>query len=115
MKTLLDLTLVIGAMSLAVAQAPRQPTTPSSAADEASLRKDIELLRSDMQTRKEAIMAEAMQFTGSEGDKFWPIYREFQSDLAKLSDQRLAFVKQYAEQYNTLTNDQADQIAKGVM
>lgn len=118
MRTLLDLTLVLAAMGLAVAQAPRQnpqPSTPSSAADEASLRKDIELLRSDMQTRKEAIMAEAMQFTGNEGDKFWPIYRDFQSDLAKLSDQRLALVKKYADQYETLTNDQADVIAKGVM
>jgi hypothetical protein len=72
----------------------------------------LELLRSDIQANKVAILTEAMQLTDEQGEKFWPIYREFQTELAKLGDERIAMIKDFAANYGSLSEDQARQISK---
>jgi len=68
----------------------------------------IELLRSDMKTERKAIVAATMKFTDAEADKFWPLYHEYEFELDELNDDRLAIIKDYAENYLKLT----DKIAK---
>ena len=60
----------------------------------------IELLRSDLRSQKIAIITEVMQFTEDEDTKFWPVYREYETELAKLNDERLALIKDYAANYD---------------
>ncbi len=72
----------------------------------------LELLRSDVQADKTAIMTEGMMLTTEQGDVFWPMYREYQLELSKLGDRRLASVKLYAENYEAMSDAVATQISK---
>lgn len=70
----------------------------------------IELLRSDLQANKKAVVAEAMELTSEQSEKFWPIYNEFQLEVSKLGDKKLAIIKKYAENYEKFTNEVADNL-----
>ena len=70
-----------------------------------------ELLRSDVRAQKVAIITEVMGFTEGEDAKFWPIYREYDSEMAKLGDERVALIAEYAKNYDSLTDAVADKLA----
>ena len=70
-----------------------------------------ELLRSDVRAQKIAILTEVMGFTEAEDAAFWPIYREYDLEMAKLGDQRTALIADYAKEYATLTDATADRLA----
>jgi hypothetical protein len=52
-----------------------------------------------------------MGFTEAEDKAFWPIYREYDAEMAKLGDERVAMVAEYANNYATLTNEVAEKLA----
>src|SRR3954447_8645760 len=70
-----------------------------------------ELLRSDVRAEKVAILTEVMGFTEAEDAAFWPIYREYDGEMAKLGDQRMALISEYAANYSTLTDPIAEKLA----
>jgi hypothetical protein len=70
-----------------------------------------ELLRSDVRAQKIAILTEMMGFTEAEDAVFWPIYREYDVELSKLGDERVALIADYAKEYATLTDAAADRLA----
>jgi hypothetical protein len=71
----------------------------------------VELLRSDVRTQKVAIITEVMGFTEAEDKAFWPIYREYDAEMAKLGDERVAMIAEYANNYAKLTDEVADKLA----
>jgi len=118
-RLVVPVTIVIWA--LAVCAAPRaaaaQGAKPVTTNDtrEANLHAYTELLRSDLRSQKSAIITEVMQFTEDEDAKFWPVYREYEAELAKLNDERLALIKDYAVNYAAITDPVADRIASGAL
>ena len=70
-----------------------------------------ELLRSDVRTQKVAIITEVMGFTEAEDAAFWPIYREYDTEMAKLGDERVAMIAEYADNYSNMTDAVADRLA----
>ena len=80
-------------------------------AKEQNLRAYIELLRSDLRTQKIAIITEMMGFTEAEDAAFWPIYREYEGEMTKLSDERVALIQEYANAYSKMTDATADALA----
>jgi outer membrane murein-binding lipoprotein Lpp len=70
-----------------------------------------ELLRSDVRAQKVAIITEVMGFTEAEDAAFWPIYREYEAEMAKLGDERVALIAEYAKNFATLTDAVADKLA----
>ncbi len=68
--------------------------------------------RADLRTQKSALMTEAMQLTESQSEKFWPVYREYDNEMEKITDNRLQKIKFFAENYDTMTDDKADMLAK---
>ena len=87
-------------------------------ADEAQVNRYVEMLRQDIRDEKEAIIREAIVFKEGEGDKaaaFWNTYREYQNDLKKITDVRLALIKDYAVNYDKMTDKKAGEIAKKVL
>ena len=72
-----------------------------------NLDKYVELLRSDLRTTKTELLTEALEFKGDEGAKFWPIQREYEIELAKLGDQRLQMIKDFAANYGNLSPEMA--------
>ena len=94
-----------------------QSANPAAADDtrDVNLRAYAELLRSDLRSQKVAIITEVMEFTEAEDAKFWPVYREYETELAKINDDRLALIKEYARNYETLTDAVADRLARGAL
>jgi hypothetical protein len=70
----------------------------------------IELLKSDLKTDKKAIITEGMQFDEAQSAAFWPIYREFEYELDKLSEKRIANIKDFAANYDVLSDEKAKQL-----
>jgi hypothetical protein len=68
---------------------------------------DIQLLRSDVQAGKNEIITATMQFTDAESTAFWPVYRDYARDQQAIGDERLALVKDYAANYDTLNDSKA--------
>ncbi len=79
-------------------------------ATQANLKDDIELTRAKVQTRRQEIVKEMMELTSQESEAFWPIYREYQVDAAKLGDQRVALIETYFANADKLTDEQADKL-----
>lgn len=53
-----------------------------------------------------------MQFTQQQSEKFWPIYNEFEHEMGKLSSKRIANIKDFAANYDSLTDKKADELIK---
>ena len=109
------------ALTLAMCLCPRlvlaQGTKLATPDDtrEANLRAYVELLRSDIRSQKVALITELMDFTEADDAKFWPVYREYETELTKINDDRLALINEYAANYQTLTDDAADRLARGAL
>ena len=79
--------------------------------DAGNLRAFVELVRSDVRTQKAYILAQNMEFTEDEAVEFWPLHREYELDLNKLYDRRLALIREFLSIYDSMTDDQARQLA----
>jgi hypothetical protein len=104
-------TVVIAVAILAAAGTASAQATVSDATREANLHAYVELMRADLRTEKVAIITEMMQFSEDEDAKFWPIYREYDTQLARINDDRIAAIKDYAAAYDKMTDDTADRLA----
>ena len=71
----------------------------------------LELLRSDIKAETVAILTEVMEFSDEEGKAFWPIYRAYEVEGAKLGDRRVALLKDYAASFDNLSNEKAKELA----
>jgi hypothetical protein len=76
---------------------------PRAETRDRNLRAYVELLRSDLRTQKVAVITEVMQFSDAEDAAFWPIYREYERELASLNDERLRGIETYAKVYQNIT------------
>jgi hypothetical protein len=83
---------------------------PQAEGRERNLRAYIELLRRDVRTQKVAVFTEMMQFSDQEDRVFWPVYREHESELARLNDDRIRLVEDYARTYMQLTDTTANDL-----
>lgn len=99
-----------GAIAVGAPLASAQETKPEETRD-LNLRAYTDLLRSDLRAQKVAIITEVMGFSEEEDAKFWPVYREYEAELMKINDERLALIKDYAAKYDKLTDADADRIA----
>ena len=79
-----------------------------AAADD--MEKYIEMMRSDLRSAKTQIHTEALDLTTEQAEKFWPIQREYETELAKLGDQRIQLIKDYVINYDTLTPEMAKKL-----
>src|SRR5277367_1061923 len=68
---------------------------------------DIQLLRSDVQSDKNQIIADTMQFTDAESKAFWPVYRDYARDQQIIGDDRVQLIKDYAKNYDNVDDAKA--------
>ena len=74
--------------------------------------RDIEMLRADLRAQRKQIMAQNMSLTADEATKFWPIFDQYRQEAIKPNDERWALIKDYAANYNTMTDAQAQDYMK---
>ena len=81
-------------------------------ATQTTLRDDVELTRADIQSKRREILQKLMEFTPEESQGFWPVYREYQTEAAKVGDQRVAMIENYLANSSTMTEKQAEDLLK---
>jgi Spy/CpxP family protein refolding chaperone len=96
------------------AQASQNPAAVSDAgAQSNNVRdQDIEMLRADLRSQRKQIIALNMTLTADEATKFWPIFDQYRQEAIKPNDERWALIKEYAANYNTMTDAQAQDYIK---
>jgi len=105
----------LGALAIAGPLAMAQTAPTPQETQEANLKAYVGMLRQDVKKDKVSILTELMDLAPDDAAKFWPIYNDYDKALTKLSDERLAFIRMYAENFGALTDDMATKIATGMM
>jgi hypothetical protein len=83
----------------------------SAQSKEVNTRTYIQLLRADLKTSKRALIKESMQLDEKQAAVFWPLYNQYDVEQARLGDQKLALIQDYAHDFLTMTDDKANQLA----
>ncbi len=85
--------------------------TPTLTADQA--RAYFEELRSDFNGGKIRALNKSMKLTVAEADKFWPIYRNYENELAPVSDRKLALLRDFLthRKDGTLTGEKSKELS----
>jgi hypothetical protein len=72
----------------------------------------LTLLRRDIRSIKKQLIAANLTLTDSEATKFWQTYEQYSAETERINDTRTAIIKEYSEDYGTLTDDQADNLIR---
>jgi hypothetical protein len=118
-KNLLFIAVLAGVSLLCASQALAQDPAPQQGRQDAVASAnsdklqappddDIQLLRKDLRSQKKQIVAANMDLTDAEAIKFWPVFDQYSADLAKINDTKAALIKEYLQNYTTMSGDQAD-------
>ena len=97
-------------------QAPAQDLAPKPTAvqaDQAPFDDDVALFRKDVRSLKKQIVAANLDLTDTEAQQFWPIFDRYTAELRKLFDRKFEVLKEYAANYDTITDEQADNYIQG--
>ncbi len=97
---------------LAVAQDLSSQSATADGTADAIADQQLTLLRKDIRSIKKQIIAANLTLTDSEATKFWQLYEQYSAETEKINNTRTAIIKQYAEDYGTLTDDQADHLIR---
>jgi Spy/CpxP family protein refolding chaperone len=93
-----------------------QPSSQSGSGTEAQPNSinnnDVEMLRANLRANRKKLMAQNMNLSADEATKFWPIFDQYRKEAIKPNDERWALIKEYAANYNTMTDAQAQDYMK---
>jgi hypothetical protein len=109
MQNKMMLVLALGCFSfLAVPAAHAQAA--ASKDGQTVTEQDVKLLRQDIRSQKKQLIAANLTLTDAESTKFWPIYDQFSAEMTTLGDQKYALIKEYAQNFGSLTDAQAQSL-----
>jgi hypothetical protein len=80
-----------------------------------SNKEEIDLVQAAFGMDKKAIVADFVQLSDTQKDAFWTLYDEYETKRKEYGRERIVLLQQYAEQYMTMTSEQADAWTKSVM
>jgi hypothetical protein len=92
--------------ALAWTQAPTNDKNSQAYAD---------LLRKDLRTQKQSLVDQAMGLEAAQKSQFWTIYDGYQKELNAVWDQRVANIKKYADNFDKMTDQIADELANTML
>ena len=68
------------------------------------------LLSGDVDSKREAIVKVILQLNDADAAKFWPIYKEYDAERAKLDSAEAALIQEYATAYQSISNEKAEEL-----
>lgn len=105
--------LAVCVLMLGVADAPalaQQPAPPAGVETQKEAMEDIQLTRTVIQAERQALVTKAMDLTPEEMQGFWPLYRDYRLEAAKVGDRIVNLIVGYADSYDNLTDPGADKL-----
>jgi len=94
------------------AQSSASDQTTATSSSSAISDHDIQMLRLDIRSKKKQLIAANLNLTDSEATKFWPVYDRYTADLVKINDEKYALIKQYTNEWGTMSDEQALDLTK---
>jgi hypothetical protein len=80
-----------------------------------SSKEEVDLLQAAFGMDKKAIVMEFVKPSDAQKAAFWKLYDEYETARKDLGKQRIELLAQYADQYLTMTSEQADAWTKKVI
>jgi hypothetical protein len=87
----------------------KEAVATAAAADEG---KELDMFRFSLRMEKVEFVKKAMKLTPEQEKKFMDVYYPYDVELKKLNDKRLAIIADYAAKFDTITDADADKLAK---
>ena len=76
------------------------------------LDQQLALMHKQIDSVKRHLIAANLTLTDTEATKFWPVYEQYSAELKKITDTKNALIKEYADEYGSLTDEQADSLIR---
>ncbi len=89
---------LIAGLGLSQPAAAQQPQT------------EIEAVQEIWGMVKKELVDQYMQFSDTEAAAFWPVYEAYMAERQKLSNDRIRILAEYADQYDRLTDQKAEDL-----
>ena len=112
LSALLLVGLCVVGSPMAVAQDTSSQSSAAGNTVDVITDQQLALLRRDICSIKKQLIAANLTLTDSEATKFWQVYEEYSVDTGRINDTRTAIIKEYSDQYGTLSDDQADNLIR---
>lgn len=114
-KLILALIVVIGIHlctdSSALAQNRPVPTAGVFVKNSDSLSdQQLAIMNKQIDSVKKQLLAANLTLSEAEAAKFWPVYDQYSAEFKKITDIKSALIKEYADGYGSLTDEQADSL-----
>jgi hypothetical protein len=103
---------VVGSTRVIAQSAAPQPAASASGSADAFSDQQMALLRKDIRTIKKQLIAANLTLTEGQATKFWPVYEQYSAEFGKINETRSAVIKEYADGYGQLTDEQADNLIR---
>jgi hypothetical protein len=116
-----SLLLTMALSCFAVSQDNDRPPAPVAKATSTTQQTDtqqknvdeyIELLRSNVRQEKAQVLGAVLKLDATDAAKFWPVYKEYDTELSKLNKLRSDNIQEYARAYDQMSDAKADQLIK---
>jgi hypothetical protein len=70
------------------------------------------LLRGDVSSIKKDLIARHLRLTDGESTRIWQVYEQYAVEMSKISGAKTAILQEYSRAYDTLTDEQADDLIR---
>lgn len=80
-----------------------------------SNKEEVDLMQAAFGMDKKSAVADFVKPSAAQKDAFWKLYDEYETQRKVLGKQRITLLEQYADQYQTMTSEQADVWTKKVI
>ena len=94
---------LLGGAATTQAQAPAQQESTTHVISN----QEMDLLRSDLRSKRKQLIAANLKLTDAEATKFWPVYDQYVAELIKINDRKFGLIQEYADNWGKMTNDQS--------
>ena len=100
--------------NVAQAETPAPVATPAEALppEITGQEKELDLFRSSLRMEKWQFVRQAMALDDKEEKRFLSQYNKYEADLKRLNDKRVAIIKDYADNFEKMTNKKAGELVK---
>ena len=111
-RCFLSACVVLTAVIVSAQQSGAPTTTNPKMTEEQVNDANVQLMRQDIRSERKKIVAANMPLTEAEATKFWPLYDRYIGETIKVNDVRYGLLKEYAQNYQSMTDQQADSFIK---
>jgi hypothetical protein len=105
------ISLMVAAMVKAGLWAQEKKVQDPARSKELNTEADVELLREDVQAKRQEVIKEGMQLDEKQAASFWPVSEKYAGEPKQLGDQKLAIIQDYAKNFMTMDDAKADVMA----